>query len=228
MIDALGRPKAPWYALRRVFRPVGSFVLTDEGLNGLAVHVVNDTDTELAGLVRIELFVRGELRVEVGEQTVRVAPRSGLELDAATFFDAFHDLTWAYRFTPPAHDVVAITLLGHDDEVLAEAVHLPAGLNRGIEPDVGLMATLHGAGDDRWQLEVGTRRFAQWVVLEVPGYRADDSWFHLAPGARRRVNLVRAGADGPPRGEVRALNSWARHRIGSTAAAGSDEATPQR
>ena len=35
-------------------------------------------------------------------------------------------------------------------------------------------------------LEVTTRRFAQWVVVDVPGFRPDDSWFHLAPGATGR------------------------------------------
>ena len=74
VIDALGRPKAPWFALRRVLRPV-AVLLTDEGLNGLRLHLVNDTDTEVDGVVRIELFVRGELHVESGERPVVVPAR---------------------------------------------------------------------------------------------------------------------------------------------------------
>jgi len=212
VVDALGRPKAPWFVLRRVLRPV-AVVLTDEGLNGLGVHLLNDTDSEVTGVLHIELYVRGELRVETGERPVLVPPRGGLSLDAATLFDAFHDMTWAYRFTPPAHDVVVITLLGSEGRVVAEAVHLPAGLRRSIEPDVGLEATVHPVRDHRWQLEVSTRRFAQWVVVEVPGYRPDDSWFHLAPGGRQLVGLEPTGPQAPPRGEVRALNSLARARI---------------
>ncbi len=136
-----------------------------------------------------------------------------MAVDAATLFDAFHDLNWAYRFTPPAHDVVAVTLVGPDGETLAEAVHLPGGINRSVEPDLGLETRLTAGPADRWQLEISTRRFAQWVVVEVPGYRPDDSWFHLAPGACRVVVLERAGATGPPRGEVRALNAVSRARV---------------
>jgi len=212
VIDALGRPKAPWFALRRVMRPVAA-LLTDEGLNGLRVHLVNDTDTEIDGVLRIELFVRGELRVETGERPVVVPARGGLAVDAATLFDAFHDLNWAYRFTPPAHDVVAITLVGPDGAALAEAVHLPGGVSRSLEPDIGLETRLSAGPGDQWQLEISTRRFAQWVVVEVPGYRPDDSWFHLAPGARRLVVLERTDATDSPRGEVRAFNAVSRARV---------------
>jgi beta-mannosidase len=53
---------------------------------------------------------------------------------------------------------------------------------------------------------VRTRRFAQWVAIDVPGFAPDDSWFHLAPGGERTVTLRPFVEGKPPRGRVRALN----------------------
>ena len=41
VIDDRGQPKVPWYALRRAFQPI-HLGLTDEGLNGLGIHVSLD------------------------------------------------------------------------------------------------------------------------------------------------------------------------------------------
>ena len=55
VVDSTGVPKAPWFTLERVFRPV-AILLTDEGLNGLRLHLVNDTAASFRGRLRVELF----------------------------------------------------------------------------------------------------------------------------------------------------------------------------
>jgi beta-mannosidase len=206
VIDALGRPKAPWFALKRVLSPVG-LVLTDEGLNGLHAHLLNDRSEELSGILRVELFVRGEMMVESAEQPVVIPGRSATLVEVAGMFDGFRDLTAAYGFGPPANDLVRVVLLDSTGVELASVVHLPGGGLRQIEPDLGLEAELRSDAR-RWVLEISTRRFAQWVVIETPGYLPGDSWFHLAPGAPKSVVLEpETGSEGPPTGEVRALNS---------------------
>jgi beta-mannosidase len=93
------------------------------------------------------------------------------------------------------------------------AVFLPLGLDRPVEPEVGLAARGRSLGDGSWSVTVTTRRFAQWVVVEVAGFAPSDSWFHLAPGASRTLTLVpEAGAERPT-GHVRALNAVATARI---------------
>jgi beta-mannosidase len=64
-------------------------------------------------------------------------------------------------------------------------------------------------GVQTWQLEVSTRRFAQWVRVDIPGFTPADSWFHLAPGMHRTVPLGSSDNDRPPHGHLRAVNSAA-------------------
>jgi beta-mannosidase len=213
LIDALGRPKAPWFTLRRVLAPVAVLV-SDEGLNGLHLHMVNDSDEAVAGEVTVEVFARGEVRVEQGRQAVAVAARGHQTVEAGTLFDGFRDLSYSYRFGPPAHDVVAVTWRAGDGRTISEVVHLPAGLERPYESEVGLAATAEAGSDGEWSMTVTTRRLAQWVVVEVPGYRPSDSYFHLAPGATRTVTLhPESGVEAVPSGLVRALNAQTTARI---------------
>jgi beta-mannosidase len=216
LVDALGRPKAPWFTLRRVLAPV-AVVVTDEGLNGLHLHLVNDTSTDFAGEVKVELFARGEVPVEAGGVAVEIPARGQLTVEAGALFDGFRDLSYAYRYGPPPYDVIVVALGDATGRVVSEVVQLPAGLDRPSEPEIGLTATARPGVDGEWLLSVTTRCLAQWVVVEVPGFGPSDSWFHLAPGASRTVSLAqcRGPGGGPerPSGQVRALNSQAAARI---------------
>lgn len=211
LVDSLGRPKAPWYVLRRTFAPV-ALLAVDEGLNGLALHVVNDTAEPVRGTVVVELVARGELVVERGEAAVEAPPRGSWTLDAEEVLDGFRDVTYAYRFSPPAHDAVVATLRSEDGATRSQVVHLPLGQVRPREADLGLTATARADGPGRWTVEVGAARLAQWVTVRAEGRVPDDSWFHLPPGATRTVRLT-GGDDGPPRGTVQALNAVARATI---------------
>jgi beta-mannosidase len=202
LLDAYGAPKAPWFALGRVLAPV-AVLLTVDGLSGLGLHVVNDGPAPVRGDLRITLFDLAGMAIEEAATAVEVPGRSQEGWSTAAVLDGFRDLTDAYRFGPPAFDVVRVQL--EIGGVTSEAIHLPGGAGRTIEADLGLEATASRAGD-HWQVTVRTRRFAQWVAIDVPGFRPGDSWFHLAPGAQRAVVLRAVGTEGPPRGRVRALN----------------------
>jgi len=208
-VDASGEPKAPWHYLRRALAPV-TVSLSDEGGNGLGVHVVNDAGRALKGILEIALFRFGEVRVANGSKPVELNPRSAIELNAASFFEGFLDLSYAYRFGPPSHDVAVATLKDNDDRELATAFHFVPGLPSGREMDVGLHAHAVADTNGDFTLSIGTRRFAQSVSLEVAGFAGDDNYFHLAPGCERKIRLRRTDSGergGEPKGSVHALNS---------------------
>ena len=64
-----GRPKAAYYAVKRAMQPV-ALAITDEGANGLHVHVANDRASDLAGDVAHRPVPRG-----AGMHRVRAARR---------------------------------------------------------------------------------------------------------------------------------------------------------
>jgi len=215
VVDAYGRPKAPWFVLRRLFDPV-SVLLTDEGLNGLSIHVVNETGEPLHASVHIELFADGHMPVDRGETQLVVSPRSMEQVWSDCLFDSFRDITYSYRFAPPSHDVVKVSLRAETPQgqvVERDACFLPLGPGRDWEHDVGIAATAVPLDDGRWALEVRTERFAQYVAIDAPGYLPSDSWFHLAPKASKTVVLEPYDGRSAPSGEVRALNSRVAARI---------------
>jgi beta-mannosidase len=217
IVDSSGKPKAPWWYARRAMAPI-ALLATDEGLNGLHLHVVNDTNAVVEGALRVELFTRGERLSETGEQTIKVAGHGAQEFSADAMFDGFRDLTYAYRFGDATYDVIAATLVNSNNVAMARAVHLPLGLARERETDVGLSAVASPIADGRWKLDIQTSRFAQSVALRLEGYRPDDNWFHLAPGATRTVLLELLDSERQqPTGDVRAINALARCRISADA-----------
>ena len=216
VVDAAGAPKAPWFALKRAFAPV-SLHISDEGGNGLDLHVTNDGPAPLTGTLELALYRQGEISVGRASRPVEVAAHGALELPAVAAFDGFVDLSYAYRFGPPPHDLVAATLRGPAGEVRARAFHFPVGLPATREPDVGLAAEARldadGAGA---ALVVRTRRFAQSVAVDVEGFEPDDAYFHLAPGEERLVRLRRTAGTGAPRGTLQPLNAEAVTKIVSS------------
>lgn len=214
IVDALGRPKAPWYALRRVLAPIAVSVV-DEGLNGLVAHVHNSTDAAVTVTLSVDLFVDGELKVDSAESALVVGAFSSVEIGVDALFDGFRDLSWAHRFGPLTYDVISVRLLDRDGREVGSAVHTPGGLARPVERDLGLQAQV-SLDDGDALLTVDTRRFAHFVSIDAPGWRPDDSWFHLAPGGSRTIRLRRVdAADAPLRGTVRSLNGGSLHIQGS-------------
>ncbi len=100
-----------------------------------------------------------------------------------------------------------------DGAALAQAFHFPLGLPNRLEGDVGLEAVAVRRGE-RYSVTLQTRKFAQSVHVEMPGYLADDQYFHMAPKTTRVIELrprqadpAAAGRPRPPHGLVYALNA---------------------
>jgi beta-mannosidase len=202
LLDSTTTPKAPWYALRQVLAPL-TVLITDEGLAGLRVHVVNDRPSSAQCDLRLTLYNASGAAVEDAASPVEIEGHSERHWNAATLLGGFRDLTNAYRFGPPAYDLVRARLEAGD--VVTEAFYLPLGQGRPQEPDLGLEARAARVGDI-WELTILTSRFAQWIAIDVPGFAPEDSWFHLAPASQRTVVLRPLGIGASPTGRVRALN----------------------
>ena len=210
LIDVQGEPKSPYYALRLVASPLALF-LTDEGCDGLDIHLVNDTPQACRLLLEVRVLRQGAIDVGCGELTVEVPAHGGLTLPATRVIGAFFDLSYAFRFGPPSHDTVLVSareVASGADTVFLQACHFPGG-PYAVPGKLDLQVRVLSQGGV-WWLELGTDVVARFVHIDDRLYRPQDNYFHLPPGMTKRVRLIPRERKNfnPPEGTVGALNSY--------------------
>jgi beta-mannosidase len=209
ILDSAGRAKAAYFYARRAMTPV-ALIAIDEGLNGLWLHAVNDTARPIAAELRITLYRNGRVRAEEATETLTVPPHGARSIHADAMFEGFRDITYAYRFGPPGHDVVAAALRdASGGAVLAAAHFFPCGLPSTIDPAMRLGARAEPTPDG-YAILVDADRFAHAVTIEAEGFVPDDNYVHVEPGAPRRIFLRPEQPAAPRRGlraTVSALNA---------------------
>jgi beta-mannosidase len=109
LLDHRGRPKAVWHHLRRVLAPVAVWT-TDEGLNGIAVHVANDGPEAFAGDLRVALLGDDQRVLEETRTAVELAAHTTAEYDFEALLGRWADVSCAYGFGPPAYHAVSVAL----------------------------------------------------------------------------------------------------------------------
>ena len=207
VIDSDGRPKPAWHALRRAFRSP-QLVLTDEGLNGLALHVANEHAECLDAVVRLVCLRNGDTPVRSAERSISVPGRTTHCLTTQDLLPEFFDVSDAYHFGPRTHDVVSASLWRRSADGGADLVAYDHHVLAVMPPvqDLGLRAVavnVHG----RWELRVTTRKFAQYCHFDLQGDVAEEDWFNISPDVSRTIALrPRPDPARPPVGEVLALN----------------------
>jgi beta-mannosidase len=195
LVDHRGEPKAVYQHLRRALAPVAVWT-TDEGLGGIVAHVANDRPEPLAARLRVVLYRDLEQRVGEAEELLELAPHGGLSVNVEALLGRFVDAAWAYRFGPPAQDLIVVTLEGPESgEPISQSFRFPAG--RPIERDpvskIGLEAAA-GAADDGVMLRIRSRRLAYGVRVHADGFMPTDDAFSVEPGGERTVLLRTRGA----------------------------------
>ncbi|WP_208995120.1 glycoside hydrolase family 2 protein [Roseibium hamelinense] len=209
VVDAAGEPKPAYYALKRAFRPL-ALTMTDEGTNGLMIHVVNDHAEAFKLELSLSCLREGRMQVAGGKRVVDVPTRGSLSFFATDLIGAFFDVNYAYRFGPLSHDVTVARLVDpRTGTTLADAVHFTANRLRPNEAPQ-LLGSLVSSGEGMFVLEVETDRFAQSVEVMAEGHLASDNWFHLAPGVRKTLTFSPlCGAQGLHSVRLKPLNGSA-------------------
>ncbi len=208
IVDHHGMPKAAWYQLKRVWQ-TRQLTITDEGLDGLDLHFINEAAAPQEGMVEVQLLrepgvitARHELALSVGGRA-----RVTMSLDEIT--GSFHDVNYAYRFGPQAHHVVVATWFNAQREVLSEAFHLTRARNPEAWPlpPESLSIKAVALEDGRGAVTLKCDRFLHSVRLTAQGFLPDDNYFHLCPGREKTVAFSPAvGNRGRFRVSVEALN----------------------
>jgi beta-mannosidase len=119
VLDHAGDPKDAYHHLCRALAPVAVWT-TDEGLNGIDVHVANDRPVPLRARLRVELYRDDELKVEEASEELDLPPHSSVTHNVEALLGRFVDASYAYRFGPPGHHVV-VASLESDDRLISQA-----------------------------------------------------------------------------------------------------------
>ena len=211
ILDHRGEPKVVLHHLRRALAPVAVWT-TDEGLNGINVHVANDLPQPLEAELRVALYRDGELPVGEARAPVDVPPHGVVERSVEAILGRFVDVGHAYRFGEPQQDLV-VASLEQGGLLLGQAFRFPLGRPRGRQSvsDLGLSVSASRRDGGSVEVELRTGRVAYGVRLTGSGLVAADNAFSIEPG-RSRTILLRpaAGVTAAPSGSgtvsVRALN----------------------
>ncbi len=203
IIDAQGRPKSAFYGLKRAWQPI-AIDFIDDRHSGVRVVVWNDTDAPFSDDLSIVLYRDGRDRVADAVVPVAVEPRSAMVIGIEDALGRFVDPSYSFRFGAPGHDLCVGTLA----RLGITACHLPLGMRRPSERDLGLVAHAASCPDGSYDVRLESRVFAQCVSFSARGFLPDDDFIDIAPGAVVRVKLrpEKSGARFSPLSLVKALN----------------------
>jgi beta-mannosidase len=208
IIDSSGTPKAAYYQIKRTWQ-TRQLTITDEGLDGLHLHLINETSQPLDGFVEVHLLREPNVTLARHEIPLRVDRRSLETRSVDEILGSFHDVNYAYRFGPQSHHVVIATWFNAEREVISESFHL----TRARDPEAQPLAAeqFHAAAEPcdggRYRLTLKSDRFLHHVRLSAKGFLPDDNYFHLAPDRLKTVLFSPVTGDsGPLRAYVEALN----------------------
>ena len=208
VLDERGRPKAAYRYLARALAPVAVW-MTDEGTNGVAVHVANETASTVEATLHVALYRSDGVGCGDGASEITVPARSVLEMDFERVLGHFADVGYAFRFGPPGHDV-AVASLHVAGELRSQAFRYPGARPATVAPaaSLGLEASVEDCGDAGLVLRVRSTALAYAVTVHAAGFEPDDNAFTVAPGGERTIRLRPADASQEwGGGTIRATNA---------------------
>jgi beta-mannosidase len=192
ILDSRGQPKAAYWFLKRALAPCTVWS-TDEGLNGIDVHVANDRYEPMDAWLRVGLYASGGRCVAEADLAVSIAKHATVTFGLEQILGRFVDPSYAYRFGPPGHEVIAASLHRNRGDVpFAQSFRFPAGRRNQRSPisELGLQGQARTLPEGAIELLITTRGFAWGVRATAAGFMPDDAYLGVEPNGKRRIVLT--------------------------------------
>lgn len=194
IIDSNGLPKACYYYLKRSWQPI-NIALTNETLNGIDIHVTNDSSLEFNGTLEVSLLNKESISIANETIAIRVSQQSSNIFNTDAILKSFFDTTYSYRFGPSKHSVVAVQLKTENNELISDAYFFPNSELPYTDQNSELTAVAKQIDDNTYQLELTCSKFIYAVNIEVNDHIASDNFFHMLPNTTKRITIKKLKAD---------------------------------
>jgi beta-mannosidase len=178
--------------LARVQQPVLAIIL-DRGLNGLFLHLVNETAQPLCGQVELVLYRDGETVLTRHAKALDLAPRSSGQWALTDWLGGFMDVNWAYRFGPPSTHLAVATWTDAAGTQLAQTLHFEPSQMLVFNGETGLVAHATKQADGSIMVTLQTQATAYGVHFDAFGWEPADDYFHMAPGTCKQITFTPTG-----------------------------------
>lgn len=203
-IDSLGVPKSPFYGLARASQPI-TILFVDEGLEGLAIYLANDSAELLDCQLEIALITTEGTLFEHAIQACQLTPRSVKRVGVDTFLGRFVDSSYAYRFGARGFVATVAKLTNLAGEIISQKVFVEPNLTLENRQDINIVANLKQLEDGRYCLSLSTNKPAFFVTIDMPNCCLSDNYFHLIPNYATQIIVT--SREVKLHGRVRALNA---------------------
>lgn len=204
ILDHRGRPKSSYWFLRRSLAPCAIWT-TNEGLNGIDVHVSNDRPESLNATLHVSLYRFEGKRIAGSHIAVTILGHSATTFGAEEILGRFIDASYAFRFGPLGHDLVVASLhTDNSDFPMSRTFRFSSSPPQSRSPmsELGLRGEARPLNDGRVEVILQSRSFAWGVKVTSRNCAVDDNYFSIEPGGKHRIEILSSNDKGIPENVV--------------------------
>jgi beta-mannosidase len=181
VIDKNNQPKAAYYYLKRVLQPL-QVVITDEGLQGLHLHIINETASTFTGTIEFMMLTES-ISVAKAKRDIKVESNQKMTIISEEMLGGFYDTSYAYKFGPPKHEVACATLKDENGKIISQQFHFPVTHHL---PIIEANVVVEFAEN---KLSISSDNFLYAVEIICEGFLPEDNYFHLMPHEKKEIKF---------------------------------------
>jgi beta-mannosidase len=219
LLDSSGNAKASLQRLAQVLQPL-ALLAVDRGLNGLDLHLINETDTSVEGYLAVRAVDRRGRSILKGSNPIRVDAHASVVVPAESVLGRFADPTYAYRFGAQPFDAVVAVFSPENpddernplepqdlDSAYAYAMHVisPQWVSEPSD-EVSIVVSAVAASPNGVRVTVESAGINRFLTVSAEGATSSIGQLDLGPGQRRSIELSWPVAfERPTTGRVRVI-----------------------
>lgn len=196
VIDKDNTPKAAYYYLKRILQPI-QVVLTDEGLQGLHLHIINEMASSFTGTIEF-VMINESISVAKAKREIKVASNQKIKVIAEEMLGGFYDTSYAYKFGAPKHEVACVTLKNESGKIVSQQFYFP------VTHHLPMIEANVVAEFSENKLSISSDKFLYAVQIVCDDFLPEDNYFHLIPNEKKEIKFNTNNAK--PKIQITAVN----------------------